>query len=125
MILSSRRRGDGSVGVVAALVAQHGPQHVDPPSGEGQDGVGVSFTFRAFACVEALGLVGPADAVHGRVVKDALQTAVVSLGATEISADPAGVARDRCESGHSGKLVRTIEATHVAAGYREEFRTEQ
>jgi hypothetical protein len=43
----------------------------------------------------------------------------------EISADPAGVARDRCEHGHSGKLVWTIEATHVAAGDREKFRTEQ
>jgi len=43
MILSGRGCHDGWVGVVGALVAQHGPQHVDPPAGEGQNGVGVSF----------------------------------------------------------------------------------
>ena len=75
----------------------------------------MSFTFRAFACVEALRFDGPADAVHGRVIEDALQTAVVSLGAMEIPADSAGVARNGCEPRHSGELVRTIEATHVAA----------
>ena len=53
MIVSSRRRGGGSVGLVEALVAEHGPQHVDPSSGEGQDGVGMSFAFRAFTRVEA------------------------------------------------------------------------
>ena len=39
--------------MVEALVAEHGPQHVDPSSGEGQDGVGVPFAFRAFTRVEA------------------------------------------------------------------------
>ena len=69
--------------------------------------------------------VAPADAVHGRVVEDALQASVIALRAVKIPADTAGVAGNGCKPGQSGEPVRGFEASDVAAGDGEEFRTEQ
>ena len=40
--------------LVGPVVAEHGPEHVDPSAGEGEDGLGVSFALGSFALVEGL-----------------------------------------------------------------------
>ena len=57
----------GRLFLVGAVVAEHGPEHVDASSGEGQDSLGVPFATGSFAVV-----VG----VRGWAVLDAVQAEV-------------------------------------------------
>nr|CAA09800.1 Hed protein [Mycobacterium avium subsp. paratuberculosis] len=119
MTLSSRR-GSGC-GVVDSVVAQHGPQDVEAAAGQGEDGLGVAFSFGAFSVVVgARGGVG-ADADQGRQVAGAQQAPVVASGAFEVSADAAGISWYRRQAGDAGEAVGGGECGHVPAGGGEEL----
>jgi hypothetical protein len=57
---------------VGVVVAEHGPEHVDPPSGEGEHSLGVALAFGSLAVIEGPGGGTVLDADHGRGIEDAL-----------------------------------------------------
>jgi len=54
------------------LVADHGPEDVDPPSSQSYEGLGVPFTLRTLAVVERPGR-RRTQAGEGRLVEDPLE----------------------------------------------------
>src|SRR5262249_41837882 len=79
MTLSSRR-GVRRGGLIELVVAQHCPQDVEASTGEGQDSLGVAFSFGAFAVVVGPGRgVGAGGDVGGQIT-GAKQPSVVAAG---------------------------------------------
>lgn len=67
-------------GVEGAVVAQERPQDVDAAACEGEDGLGVTLAFGAFAVIEASGFGAGLDADQRGCLEDALQGSAVALG---------------------------------------------
>lgn len=66
MTLSSGR--GSSCGLVSGVVAEHGPQDVESAAGQGDDGLGVGFSFGSLAVVvDARGRIGAAGDLCGQV----------------------------------------------------------
>lgn len=82
-------RSDGA----EAVVAEHRPQHVDPATGEGQNGLDVPQALGSFSQVEVSGGAGvPHGALRGEVEHPA-QSPVVPFGPVQVAGPASGVAR--------------------------------
>jgi hypothetical protein len=66
------------------LVAEHGPEHVDPAAGEGEDGLAVPFALGSFALVVGAGGGTALDADERGGVEDALELTVVPARAVQV-----------------------------------------
>ena len=62
--LSSGEHVFGRLFLVGLVVAEHGPEHVDASSGEGEDGLGVPLALGSFAVVVGLRGWAVLDADH-------------------------------------------------------------
>src|SRR5919107_109986 len=122
--MSSRRRGRDRF-FVATLVAEHGPEHVDPAAGEGEDGLTVPFALGSFALVVAAGGGTALDADERGGVEHALQLTVVPARAVQVADPVAGVARSRGQTGVAGEVIGRGKGLQIAAGRGEELRAEQ
>lgn len=119
MTLSSRR---GAVcGLVDRVIAEHGPQDVEPAMGQGDDGLGVGFAYGSFAVVEGAGGGIVADRDLGGQLARPQQAPVVAAGSFEVAVDAAGVTRYRGQTGDTGEAVHGVERVYVAAGGGEEL----
>src|SRR5215469_18653616 len=120
MTLSSRR-GVRRGGLIELVVAQHCPQDVEASTGEGQNSLGVAFSFGAFAVVVGPGRgVGAGGDVGGQIT-GAKQPSVVAAGAFEVAADASGVTWYRGEASDGCEAVGVAESAYVAAGGCQEF----
>ena len=110
--------------LVGLVIAEHGPEHVDPSAGQGEYGLGVPLALGAFAVVEGPGCGASLDADHGRGVEDALELSVVALGSMQVSCAIARVARGRRKSGVAGEVIGGGEPGQRAADGGQELGAE-
>ena len=88
MLLSTSGSRSGRPELVRLAIAEHGPEHVDPPAREGNQRLVVPLALTALALVE--GAAGrTVERAEGRLIKDALEHFV----ATERPAQEAHLAR--------------------------------
>jgi hypothetical protein len=107
-------------GLEGGPVAQHRPQHVDPPASESDEGLGVPLALGPLALVEGPGLRGATQAGEGRVVEeDPLEDLIAPAHPTVVSYSLAGVAGGRDEPGVSGELVGALKSREVSCGDQE------
>src|SRR3954447_18101758 len=100
-------------------VTQHRPQDVDPPAGEGDQGLSVLFAFSPLAIVESPGLWGAAQAGKGRLVEDPFKDLVATTHPAMVAHPLAGVLGRRNQSGVGGELVGAGEGGKDAYGDQE------
>nr|AAF08612.1 unknown [Mycobacterium avium] len=120
MTLSSRR--SSGCGLVDSVVAQHGPQDVEAPAGQGEDGLGVGFAFGSFAVVVGPGCGVGTDGDLGGQVTGSQQSSVVAAGAFEIAADAPGIPRYRGQPDTPAR--RSTESKALMCGGGEELGAE-
>jgi hypothetical protein len=98
MLLSSGGEGWFLVG---GVVAEHGPDDVDPSSGEGDEGLLVGLSFSSFPVVEGTGGWAVLEAGQGGEIAGAQQPSVEATGPVKVDADLVGSAdraAGRCAS---------------------------
>jgi hypothetical protein len=76
---------------------EHGPEDVDAPAGEGEDGLVMAFSMASLAVVEDAA-VGVAEGTEGGLVEYAFEPLVTAYGTPE-EAHLAGLAQDRRDAG--------------------------
>ena len=89
----------------AAAVAQQCPEHVDPPAGQGDQGLGVALSLGAFAVVEGSRQRAGVQARQRRQVEHPQQISAVAARSVQVAAAPARVVRDWCHAGIGGQVV--------------------
>lgn len=109
---------------VAPSVTDEGPEHVDTAAGESEHGLDVMLALGSLAVVETAGVGIPADADHGGLEEDTLQSSVIPPGAVVVLADLAGVFWRGCHPGEGRQSVSGGEGIQAAAGRGEELRSE-
>src|SRR5215211_398657 len=87
MKMSSRRAG-----LEGGSVAQHRPQHVDPPTSEGDHCLGVPLALSPLTVVESPGLRDATQAGERRLVEDPLENPVAAAPLAVVSNPLTGVA---------------------------------
>jgi len=113
-----RRRFEG------CSVAQHRPQDIDPPAGEGDERLGMPLTLPSLAVVEGPGLRRAAQTGEGRLVEDPLEDLVATTHPA-IVADPlAGVMGCGHQPGISGEAISALEGAQKIAHAHKELGTE-
>src|SRR6266481_5674075 len=98
MLLSSgRSQGWPGWLLVGGAVAEHGPQRVDAPPGEGDEGLLMRLALGSFTFVERSRRGTVLQAGQRGEVAGPHQPAVEAFGSVMVAADPAGVAGCRGE----------------------------
>jgi hypothetical protein len=87
------------------VVPEHGPENVDPPSGQGEHSLSVALALGSLAVIEGPGGGTALDADHGRGVENALQLSVVSRRPVQVAGPVAGVVWGGGEAGVAGEVV--------------------
>src|SRR6266545_4405665 len=114
MRLSSSGSRVAGVGSLVGLAgAQQRVEHVDPASGECDEGLVVSFALGSFAGVEGLAGWVALDGAEGGLVEDELQGLAAGGGSAQV-AHLAGLLQYGRETGGGGEVVAGGEAGQVA-----------
>ena len=95
------------IDLVRLPIAEHGPEHIDPPSSEGDERLLVSFPLAPFPVIEGAAFRRPQRAV-GRLVKHPLEMLVATSRAPEVTG-LAGLPEHRRQARRSGESVRRSE----------------
>jgi hypothetical protein len=111
--------GEFEVWLEGSSVVEHGPEDVDAPAGEGEDGLVVAFALASLAVVEGAA-VGVAERAEGGLIEDAFEPLVAAGGAPE-EADLSGLVQDWGDAGGAregaGEVCDTLAVTlSVAVG---------
>lgn len=107
--------------MVGGAVAQHGPEDIEPASGQGQDGLFVVFAFGAFALVVGAALGAVPGCGLCCQVEGIEESAVVALGSVVVAAEASGVTGDWRQTGYAGQSSCAFVCGDVAASGGEEF----
>ena len=123
MLLSSNERPCGGDGfLVGGVVAEHGPDDVDPAASERDESLLVRFPFASFPVVERSRCRAVLQTGQRGEIAGAEQSAIEAAGPVEVATDPAGVPWDRRQAGDTREPINGVEAVQVAADVREECR---
>src|SRR5215207_2075 len=109
----NRRRFEGSP------VAQHRPQDVDPPAGEGDQGLSVFLAFPPLAVVEGSRLGRAAETSESGLVEDPFEQFVPAAHPFVVANPFAGVVGRRHQPGVGCEPVRVLEGGKVSCGHQE------
>jgi hypothetical protein len=113
MKMSSRRAA-----LKGGSVTQHRPQHVDPPTRQSDESLGVPLALSPLAIVESPGLRGTAQAGKGRLVEDSLEDLVTTTHPFVVTHPLARVTGCRDQTRVSSEPVGTLEGADVAHGHQ-------
>lgn len=102
----------------AFAVSEKGPNDVDAASGQGEDSLLVVLSFSAFPVVVGLRCCAVYGRGLGREIAGSEQSSVVASGAVMVSADAAGVTRDRGYPCDAGKPVGVLVVIHSSRSLR-------
>lgn len=108
---------------VALEVAERGPLDVESVSGQCDGRLGVGFAFPEFTLVGTRDRVAAGCDVCGEVA-GTQQFSTVGPRSALVAADPAGVFRNRCESGDAGQTIDAAEHGHLTTGGSKELRAD-
>jgi hypothetical protein len=107
-----RSRGCFEPGLEGGAGLEDGPEDIDAPAGQGDDGLMVAFSLAPLAVVEGAAVV-MTERAEGGLVEDALEAFVAADGTTQ-KAGLAGLAQNGSDAAGRGERVGRAEAGEIA-----------